>query len=254
MSGHDECEKFQDRLDLFGGEPPPEEEMRELERHASGCPDCATILEAYLHLAGPSNEELEAQVPDAMTGAMWQRVAARTVYRNMGYGRFNIRRILSPVLAAAVVLLVFALGFTLGELRHLRGVEQKMAEKIERRDETIASLRTGGSEPPGLFTSERFRNLARRRFLQERDSYRVGDLIVLLEQLPRDTKILSASEVRILLGRGGTAAYSPYNTRLRGFDYSNGLDAGEAILLIEALGIDADELIPREEIASLRGI
>jgi hypothetical protein len=254
MSGHDECEKFQDRLDLLGGEPPPEEEMRELERHASGCPECATMLEAYLHLAGPSNAELEAQVPDEMTGAMWQRVAARTVDRNTGYERFNVRRILVPVLAAAVVLLVFAFGFTLGELRHLRGVEQRMAEKIERRDETIAALRAGGSETPGLFASERFRNLARRRFLAGRETYRVGDLIALLEQLPPDTKILSAREVDALIGRSGISAYSPYSDRLHMVDYSNGLDAVEVITLIEALGIDADELIPRERIASLRGI
>jgi hypothetical protein len=254
MSGHDECEKFQDRLDLLGGEPPPEEEMRELERHASGCPECATMLEAYLHLAGPSNAELEAQVPDEMTGAMWQRVAARTVDRNTGYERFNVRRILVPVLAAAVVLLVFAFGFTLGELRHLRGVEQRMAEKIERRDETIAALQVRSDDASGLLASDRFHGLVRRRYLQDRETYRIGELITLLEQLPPDMEILSAWEVDALLGGGGMAAYSPYTARLRRFDYSNGLDAREAIMLIETLGIDAEELIPSEQIENLKRI
>jgi hypothetical protein len=37
-------------------------------------------------------------------------------------------------------------------------------------------------------------------------------------------------------------------------DYSNGLDAREAIMLIEMLGIDPDELVTRERFAALNGI
>jgi hypothetical protein len=256
MKINNECESFQDRLDRLGGGPPAGEDMRELERHAAGCPECAMILEAYLHLAGPSNEELEAQVPETITGTMWPRVAEKTIDRNMITGsRWNsLLRVLVPTLAAAVVLLVFGLGLTLGELRHLRGVEERMATEIERRDDTITALRLGGGEAPGLFASERFRALALSRFFAGRKTYRIGDLVALLEQLPPDTRLLSSREVETLAGGGGMFGYSPYNEGLRRVDYSNGLDAGEAIMLIEALGIDSDELIPREQIASLRGI
>ena len=253
MKEHD-CEIFQERLDLLGGSYPAVDGLEELERLAEGCRDCGTILEAYLHLAGPPAHELETEVPPGMAESMWGNVSSRTVDRHAGERRWSIWRILTPALAAAVVLLVFGLGLTLGELRHLHGVEERMTAEIELRDETIEALRLRGGETPGLFASERLRGLALGRRLAGRNEYRVGDLIALLEQLPRDTQVLSAKEVDAILGRAGRAAYSPYGTRLRGFDYSNGLDAGEAILLIEALGIDSNELIPREQIASLRGI
>lgn len=254
MKEHD-CERFQERLDGLEGRHSSGEDLDGLERQAAGCSDCVTILEAYLHLAGPSARELEAEVPEEMAESMWARVSAHTVERPSVAQRWSIVRILTPALAAAVVLLIFALGFMLGELRHLRGIEERMASMIERREETIAALQANRSDDaPGLLASERVRGLASRRFLQDRDTYRVGELISFLEQLPPDTRILSAKEVDALLGRGGAAAYSPYNTRLRGLDYSNGLDAGEAILLIQVLGIDANELISRKQLASLRGI
>jgi hypothetical protein len=256
MNDNTGCKTFQDLLDRLGGSPPAEMEMRELEQHAADCPDCAMMLEAYLHLAGPSNEELEAQVPDTMTGTMWSRVAERTVDRGAisGSRRISLLRILAPTLAAAVVILVFALGFMLGELRHLRGVEARMTAEIERRDETIAALQVRSDDAPGLLASDRFRSLVRRRYLQNRETFRIGELMALLEQLPSDTELLSAREVGTLIGGGGLSSYSPYSERIRTVDYSNGLDAREAIMLIEALGIDADELIPRERIVSLRGI
>ena len=250
------CETFQDRLDRLGGSPPAEQEMRELTQHTADCPDCAMILEAYLHLSGPSSAELEAQVPDTMTGTMWRRVAERTVDRGATRGsrRVSILRILAPALAAAVVLLIFALGFTLGELRHLRDVESRMAAELERRDVTITALQLGRNETPGSLASERFRSLARRRFLTDRETYRIGELIALLEQLPSDTELLSGREVDALIGGGGLSTYSSFNKRLRMVDYSNGLDAREAILLIEALGIGADELIPSDQIENLKRI
>jgi hypothetical protein len=256
MKENTKCEAFQERLDLLGGRPPTEDETRELEQHAAGCTDCATMLEAYMHLAGPSNEELEAQVPDEMTDAMWHRVAAQTVDRGKapGIGRISLFRILVPTLAAAVVVLVFALGFMLGELRHLRGVEARMAAELERRDVTITALQMGRDDTPGLLASERFRNIVRRKFLEDRDVYRVSELIALLEQLPPDTRLLNAREMDALLSGGGGSSLSPYNSRLRSVDYSNGLDAREAIMLIEILGIDPDELVTRERFTALNGI
>ena len=254
MKEHD-CEIVQERLEGLGGAPPSGDRLQELERLAAGCSDCETILAAYLHLAGSSAEELEAEVPPEMAGSMWSRVSKQTVELSSGRRQWSLGRILTPALAAAVVLLVFALGFMLGELRHLRGIEERMARMIERREETIAVMQARRTDAaPGLFASERFRDFARRRLLNERESYRVGEIISLLERLPRDTQVLSAREVDVLLARSGAAAYTPYYSKIRGFDYSNGIDAGEALMLIEALGIDADQLIPREEIASLRGI
>ena len=256
MNSQNGCEVFQEQLDRLGGKPPTDDERKELEGHAAACPDCATILGAYMHLMGPSNEELEAAVPREMTDTMWSRVAAKTIDRGIAPGlrRVSLFRILVPTLAAAVVVLVFALGFMLGELRHLRGVETRMAAELERRDETITALQLGRDDTPGLLASERFRGLVRRRFLQDRDAYRVSELIALLEQLPPDTRLLSAREVDALLGGGGGSSLSLYNAQLRRVDYSNGLDAREAIMLIEILGIDPDELVPRERFAALNGI
>ncbi len=256
MNSHNECEAFQERLDRLGGKPPTGDERKELEGHTAGCPDCATILDAYMHLVGPSNEELEATVPREMTDTMWSRVAAMTIDRGIAPGlrRTSLFRILVPTLAAAVVVLVFTLGFMLGELRHLRGVEARMAAELERRDETITALQLGRDDTPGLLASERFRGLVRRRFLQDRDAYRVGELIALLEQLPPDTKLLNAREVDALVGGGGGSSFSPYNAQLRSVDYSNGLDAREVIMLIEMIGIDPDEMISRERFTALNGI
>ena len=254
MNEHD-CEGFQELLDALEGTYPSGAELEELERRAAGCRDCETLLGAYTHLAGPPAGELEAEVPDGLVDSMWTRVSSRTVERPLRRRRCAPGRILIPTLAAAVVLLVFALGFMLGELRHLRGTEERMAAMIERREETIAALQARRSDgAPELFASERFRDFAFRKLLQRRDAYRVGDLISYLERLPSNTKVLSAREVEALLNRRSMAVYSPYTARLRTVDYTNGLDAGEAILLIEALGIDADEMIPREQIANLRGI
>ena len=254
MEKHD-CESLQERLDALGGSRPPGEELEELERLAAGCRECETILGAYLHLAGPPAGELEAEVPSEMVDSMWARVSSRTVGRTEKRRRWSIRRILTPALAAAVILLVFALGFMMGELRHLRGIEERMTSMIERREETIAALQARrGDGTPELFASERFRDFAFRRFLQRQDTYRVSELISYLERLPSDTKVLSAREAEALLSRRSMAVYSPYTARLRAVDYTNGLDASEAILLIEALGIDADEQIPREQIVNLKGI
>jgi hypothetical protein len=256
MNRNIDCEAFQDRLDRLGGRSPEDMELAELGGHVERCPDCAMMLDAYMHLAGPSNEELGAQAPDGMISAMWHDVAERTIGRSgaRGPGRFSLMRMLVPTLAAAVVVLVFAFGFMLGELRHLRGMESRMAAELERRDATIAVLQLGRDDTPGLLASERFRSLARRRFLQDRDEYRVSELIALLGQLPPDTKLLSAREVNALIGGSGGSSLSPYSTQLRRFDYSNGLDAREAIMLIEILGIDPDELVPRERLAALNGI
>ena len=256
MISHNECEAFQDRIDALGGRQPAEEEMRDLERHANECRDCAAILEAYLHLAGPSNEELEAQVGEEMADAMWRRVAAQTIEKGSqrASSRISLFRILVPALAAAVVLLVFALGFMLGELRHLRGVEARMTAELERRDETIVALEMSRDDTPGLLASEQFRILARRRFMQNRESYSIGELIALLEQLPPDTRLLNAREVQSLLGGSAGSHLSPYSARIRSIDYSNGLDAREAIMLIEMLGIDRDELVSSERLAALNGI
>ncbi len=255
MRENNKCEELQELLDRLGGRPPTENEKRELEEHSAVCRDCSLILEAYLHLAGPSNEELEAQVPDEMADAMWHRVAAQTVDRGKspGFGRISLLRVLVPTLAAAVIVLVFALGFMLGELRHLRGVEERMAIELERRDTTIAALQLGRDETPGMLASERFRNIVRRRLMEDRDVYRVSELIALLEQLPPETTLLSAREAGTLLSGGGSSI-SPYSERLRRVDYSNGLDAREAIMLIEILGIDRNELISKERFAALNGV
>lgn len=255
MRENNKCEELQELLDRLGGRPPTENEKRELEEHSAVCRDCSLILEAYLHLAGPSNEELEAQVPEEMAGAMWHRVAAQTVERGspIASSKISLFRILVPTLAAAVVVLVFALGFMLGELRHLRGVEERMAIELERRDATITALQLGRDETPGMLASERFRTIIRRRFLQDRDAYRVSELVALLEQLPPETRLLSAREAGALLSGGGSSI-SPYSERLRKIDYSNGLDAREAIMLIEILGIDRNELISRERFAVLNGV
>jgi len=116
------CEEFQERLD---GRTASDEELEELERHASACPDCAVLLAMNRHLRAETLSELEEQVPDSLVDTMWQRVvgeiAARRAERLSLTKRFwPFQRILVPAMAAAIVLLVFASGFLLGELKSLK--------------------------------------------------------------------------------------------------------------------------------------
>ncbi|HER43412.1 MAG TPA: hypothetical protein ENO08_03025, partial [Candidatus Eisenbacteria bacterium] len=136
MMTNNECGRFQDRLDRLEGALPEGRESRELERHAAECPDCAIMLETCLHLAGPFKEELESKVPAEMADSMWAQVSSHIADRRPVGWRWSLSRVIVPALAAAVILLVFWLGMTLGELRYLRGVEERMAAEIERRENT----------------------------------------------------------------------------------------------------------------------
>lgn len=253
-----ECTEFQEKLDRLGGAQPGAEELAGLESHASTCDECAMILRMYLHIAGPAKEELEKSVPAEMADTMWRRIEPRTAgmpqHRPAGSARFPVlRRAFAPVLTAAVIVLVFAAGYMLGELRQYRKIESRMSSELERQERVIEALQRGRGGPSSDVSFGDYTGSFARSAFFEKEEYSVAELVSLLERLSPDTRLLGAREAASLIGRKSHRMWLPVGARLDLIDFTDGLVAGEVIILIETMDIDPATKISRDRLLSLRG-
>ena len=128
-------------------------------------------------LAAPTQEELEAMVPEAYVISMWERVrsavAAEDVVRELGIGGRQYPRWLVPMLAAASLFLLISAGLLVGEVKRLRVREQALVQQIAEYDLRARSDLV--ARTAGLVGSQ-----AWERLLSRRERLSIGDLEALL--------------------------------------------------------------------------
>jgi hypothetical protein len=256
MNGKITCEEFQDRLDGLAGGTQTEEIPAALRDHADRCPGCAMLLAMHLNLAADSPGDLEGRVPGALVDTMWQRVSAEIGERRArGLKQSSmfhpIRRALVPAMAAAIVLLVFASGYLLGELRQLRQSEQRLAEELSWKEQAIDSLRLERSSPLGDRSLSTTTALLLKRGLYGPDEFSALELVTYLEQLPPERTIIRADEASAFLPNSRLRRTLMHGRHPAGITFDDGLQVGELILLIEWTGIDPKRRFSREDIVTL---
>lgn len=256
MNDETRCREFQELLDKSAHGKLSREERLQMEKHAEKCPDCAVLLKMHAHVTAVPGPELESAAPDGMVDTMWRRVMEDLSRRGAGRIPAGSRlrpamRILVPVLSAAVVILVFISGFLFGELRQLRSREQQLLLETARKDDLISEITVEQARASRERTIYRTGELILRHGLPRQKNFSAGELLSLLEGLPPETTILKAAETESLLSkqlswRGVSPGGLPPDIDLR-----DGLQAEEAIRLIEWLKIDPSETISRERLISL---
>ena len=127
-----------------------------------------------------------------------------------------------------------------------------MSAELKRQQQIIEALKLrdrgpSGDAPFGGITG----SLAASAFL-EKEEFSVAELVSLLESLSPDTRLLGARQAASLIGRKSSRIWLPVDARLDGIDYTDGIAAGEVIVLIKTMDIDPAAKISRERLLSLR--
>jgi len=254
----DECEQYQDTLDrLFEGTA-SETDVRHLRGHADSCPDCAVLLKMHRHIQGTSLAELEAAVPDDVVSGMWPEVEkeiSQEDWREAGRrGRSSVWRWVAAAQAAAIVVLAAGAIYLFGELESLKGRETDLAGRVSSQQAYLSELdrRTsaGPARAEGLTAG-----IDWERRLGAGGDVTVAEVTRYLRRLPANTQVLDARGARRLLS--GLPSGLPGSGRgartgdQRGINASDGLQAGEALALIDALELDPSYRLPTSRIMSL---
>ena len=254
------CKDTQRVLDGLSDGTPEPEELGALKEHIRDCPDCAMLVRIHEHCATVTQDDLEASVPDAVAGGMWRSVRDRIAERGGAGSPRNApivswldrwRRGLVPGLAAAVFILAFACGYLFGELRQLRRDRERLAAELAMRVETprrysARGIRAGEAHAPGVPAGPAWKHA-----IPERDSYRIGELIAMLERLPPRMSVLPAVGDRTF--PGGTMYRRAIGrcARREGINMKDGLQPGEAVVIARCLDVDTDARVSRDVLFTL---
>ena len=213
-----DCQVFEDQLDALLNRTLPEEGGRQLQLHASSCPDCAMLLRVQEHLKLPPLEELEAEVPEDLLASVWSGVESGIEERGgmapardseklpadispdvsaetPGTRRFGW---FVPTLAAASVALLLSTGFLFSELRRSEGRERQLVQQVGDLDRWIAG-QDGGSElvrrTAELAGGRTNRARALDFALSGQENITVETLLALLEKYPKTMVLFDASQI-----------------------------------------------------------
>ena len=263
MSKPVDCRVFQDQLDSLAAGALPPEGLKGLYSHARSCPDCEALLKMHEHLASSERADLEAAVPDEYVEEMWPRVrgaiAKAEAVESLPVRRRRIMGWPAAALAAACLVLIAGSAFLYSELIKIKEQERVLSRRLalqvsafeEARALTLgAGSRTYTEEPRGLIAGRRLQMA-----LSGRDRVTVGELMRMLGRLPADMEVLNAAGAETAIRRispWGAGAWAESAAEIRTED---GLQVGEAIYLIEAMGFNPDMSISADRLVSLsRGL
>ena len=257
MTKMDDCTRFQEGLAAGSKLDPTEREQ--LRRHADSCTDCAAVRRLHEELEDALSNELAAQVPDEMVADMWPRVqaareaAARPSRRGhvsvragrdwlTGLGALVLGRG-APLMAAAMVVLLLATGWLAGERARLKVRERDLLQRAERAESRAsADVHTIGASPP---------RATRASWTARIDDLTASRARSRLAQLAPDTLLLDAPGAWRLLDDLLPASGFARRALPKGVDLSDGLQAGEALAVVDRVLADRPELA-RARVGSLR--
>jgi hypothetical protein len=252
-----DCDVFQDQLDALQAGALPEEGKEQLRLHAESCEDCAMLLRLHEHLAAPPLSDLEDAVPDELVASVWPRVRAEIATGNSarlrGSRGWHAWGWLVPAMAAATLFLLIGSGLMYQELRELRRREIALMQQIADQQRWLAELDLRTATDPVARTAGLAGRATWERALARRESVSVAELARLLASLPAASTIFDASELEALYRRvpfwmSGTLRDAAAEVRT-----GDGLQAGELMELLEALGIDSTRRISTARLLALAG-
>ncbi|HKJ03089.1 MAG TPA: zf-HC2 domain-containing protein [Longimicrobiales bacterium] len=242
-----DCTVFEDQLDSLVRGELPESGVAQLRAHAARCPECATQLRMREHLVTPSLADLEAQVPDAWVTSMWNDVQAAVAVPGAAVRRRN--RWAVPLLAAALVALLFANGLALRALARAENRAEDLASQLLDQQRRLVSLQ-GERESglPGVLAGFAGRGSALRA-LEDRTDLTVAELRALLQELPAQTPLIGAARTRQL-------ARSPFvpsvwRDAMSRLDTGGEVTAGALLTVLDDLDIPGDATVPAARIFEL---
>ncbi len=237
MSDRAECQWFEERLEALPIRSTDPAAREELERHAAGCPACASLLRMRDILDLPTTEELEAEVPD-----LHVRAVRNGVRDGFAEGRMVVRTPrgrrrsagLVRFLVAAVLLLAVGTGGLAAERARLLRRQAELAERLREQERRLTELESSKG-------AVRVRGTALlalppwERLLATGEPVTLGTIRGLLARAPSDATLLDASALAALVAPMPLAPTDPWSELLRGIDASDGLQAGELGEALEEL-------------------
>jgi len=253
MSHKIDCQVFNAQLDSLNKGTLSEDAVAQLLRHAQTCPDCGALLRMHEQLTEIAPHELERSVPDEMVTSMWKRVedtiaddeirssdgrasAPRARWLERLFARPSMRWAV-PIQTVAIVVLVAGTSVIYTELQQLREREETLRQQLSVQDRRIDEMDQTMSQS----NVARMTGLADRFLWQERLSGR-GDMTVselnhFLRSMPSDALLLEASDAGRLLRNVSRNRVGHPAKVMKQIQTSDGLRAGEALLLIEAMDL-----------------
>ena len=231
-----DCERFEELWKRASGAEPDPEAERLLRAHAEECQECAAWLRLRGHTAIGADADLEKDVPDDLVRGMWDRVSAEidAPRRRRGVrGGGRLRERLVPIQAAAIVLLAIGVGALFVQTRELRERERELAARLEARESLVLSARTTAS----VF---RFRSALAAGRIEEATPVSLRRAIA---ALPAGTTLLGPAETERALARL-PLRFGAARAIREGIRIDDGLQAFEALRLLDAAPIEPNEPIP----------
>lgn len=242
-----DCRVFEDQLDTLVKDELPGEGKAQLRRHAESCPDCAMQMRMQEHLAAPSLEELEKEVPDEMLATMWNGVNAALADR-----RRTRRSWLVPTLAAASVALLFVTGFLARELSQVKERESALAQQVREQQGWLAELDAGLGNDPVVRTAALVGGGSPvTRALARRETLTLEELRSMLRSLPANRILLEAGDARAILGNPSGPAPPLWREVLGDLDVRNGVKAGDLLLVLETMDVNPSTTVSTSELIEL---
>jgi hypothetical protein len=250
-----DCQVFDDQMEAFSRGNLSEEGMEQLRSHARACSDCAMQLRVHEHLSFLSLDELEAAVPDGLPASIWPRVRAELAARQPTGSRswLGSRGLtwLVPTMAAATVLLAVATGLLFAELRRVEAREQLLAQQVVEQRRWLAELDVRASASAVARTAGLVGRNSWVRALSRQENVSIAELRGMLQSLPGNVTVFSASEVDALLSN--VPSWTPANWRgaLRELEGEDGISAREMLGMLETLDVDPSLTLPTSRLMGL---
>ncbi|UCF19682.1 MAG: zf-HC2 domain-containing protein [Gemmatimonadota bacterium] len=247
MKNDIDCRAFEEQLDALTSGELAQSEIEVLRAHASYCADCAVQLRINEHLSKPSLREIEAAVPEELARTVWPRLQGA-----IGFGvrrRGGVRRpsrfwaFQRPALAAASLLLAVSCGLLLREVIDLRRRESALLQQVADQERWLAGMEARTGAAPVARTAGLAASQSWQRALARSESVTVSELGRLLASLsPRTTVLDSESAGRLARAAlfPGTSAWKRVVADLH---LDDGLQAGEALELLQAIDLEPDRSI-----------
>ncbi|HSG29477.1 MAG TPA: hypothetical protein VLA34_13440 [Candidatus Krumholzibacterium sp.] len=257
MDDRIDCERFQDILDATLPGLPRGDSLDILEKHARSCAECAMILRVHLDLARTSEEELAGAVPEGLAGGMWEKVTGAISRPGAGPDRpRDQRRWFGPAVAglsAAVVLLVLVSVFLLAEISRMRTNERSLHARLSSQEEKLATLIRERSSASGALNASGNRETGWRLAAFFSGGITVAELSDAISGMDPASTLLGPAEFSEAAAPGWTMKRTAGPIVTPGVDLSDGLQAGEALILLRRTGIDPGTRITREKITEFGG-
>lgn len=253
MTDRPECEAVQDLLDALSSGGADSGVREQVRLHAAECAKCASLLRVHDLLELPPPDELEAAVPDLHARGMW--TAVRDARPRPPQDRRWVRhaRWLVPTLAAASVVLAAVAGGLAVERERLVGRQAELEARLEGQERRLAALETSGAAAgPGAVAL--LGAPAWERALAAEETITLGRVRELLEALPPGSTLLDRSELEAVASARPSSPLRLTAARPEigdAIDVTDGLQAGELLTALRALGLADATRIPATRVLDI---